>query len=233
MIRNSWKIFFAISLFTGLCGGSELGNAAAFQFGGLRLDSITVTSSASATALTKADRQLRIVNGSTTDVQKLPDATTLQAGYFFRFANQGSSSVTVSNSASTVVGILAPNEWADVWVTSTSTAGGPWAFNKTNVDNSQCTTVSPITPVIDWNLGPCFKLALDRNSTLFFLNRPPSHRTILIRITNTSGNFTVTWPSSAKFPLQTAPTQTTGAFQDVITCDHDGSTTTCNSVQNF
>lgn len=231
--KNLQKIFFAISLFTGLCGGSEIGNAAAFQFGGLRLDSVTVTSTASTTTLTKADRQLRIISGSTTDVEKLPDATTLQAGYFFGFMNNGTSSVTVLNGASAIVGILAPREWANAWVTSASTTGGPWAFEKTNVDNAVCTVVSPITPVIDWNLGPCYTLALDRNSTLAFINRQAAHKTILIRITNTAANFTVAWPSAAKFPAATSPTETVGAKQDAITCDHDGSTTICNSVQNF
>ena len=55
------KIFLGISLLAGL---SQIAMGAAFQFGGLRLDDIKVTSSGSATQLTKADRQVRIVTGA-------------------------------------------------------------------------------------------------------------------------------------------------------------------------
>lgn len=122
MIRNLAKIFSGILLFTGLAHG------AAFQFGGLRLDAIKVTSSGSATALTKADRQVRITTGSSGDVQKLPNATTLQAGYWFTFINESTGTLTVSDSSSTALVSLARNQSATLVVTSTSTSGGPWSI---------------------------------------------------------------------------------------------------------
>ena len=136
MTRKAQKIFGVISLFTGIALTSQLAMAAAFQFGGLRLDAIKVTSSGSATALTKSDRQVRITTGSANDTQKLPNATTLQAGYWYHFLNESSGTLTISNSASTQLTTLANGESAFVVVTSTATAGGPWSIYKAVASSS-------------------------------------------------------------------------------------------------
>lgn len=234
MTRRNMKflsqIFCAVFLFTGTALG------AAFQFGGLRLDAIRVTSSGSATQLTKADKQVRAVTGTANDTQKLPDATTLQDGYWYHFTNESTGYLTVSNSSSTVLGSLAERESAFLFLSSNGTTGGPWIFAKSpQPDNAACKTISASD--IDWNAvgqGGCFVKPLSGNITLTFSNRPPAHKTIIIRLTNTASNYTVAWPTAnVLWSGGSAPTQTVGAKTDVITCDHDGTTTLCNSVQDF
>lgn len=234
MIRNLAKIFSAFFLFTGTA------HAAAFQFGGVRLDGVVVSSSASATALTKADAQLRIVSGSTTDEQKLPDATTLQAGYWYGFQNIGTGPLTIRDTASTYLGFVEPGAWAQLIVSSSSTSGGPWVFNKGGFDNAKCTTPTAGGAgvlIVDWRLGPCFAATLAANTSIIFTNRPTLQRkTIFLRLTNTASNYTVSYQSSnILWPSGTTPTETVGAKTDAITCDHDPVTgnTICNSVQSF
>lgn len=101
-------------------------------------------------------------------------------------------------------------------------------------------TVAQLTPAaqaisasnIDWSAGSVFTKTLGANTTLTFSNQT-SGQTIVVRLTNTASNYTVAWPGTVKWPGGTAPTQTTGAKADVITCVYDGSDTYCNSVQNF
>jgi hypothetical protein len=233
-IKNIAKIFLGISVFTGTA------HAAAFQFGGLRLDTATVTSSASSTALTKSDAQLRIVSGSTADEQKLPSATTLQAGYWYGFQNIGTGPLTILDSSSTLLGFVEPGAWAQLIVRSTSTSGGPWVLNKGGYDNAACTTPSSGGTgvlIVDWRLGPCFAITLSANTGIVFTNRPTLQRkTIFLRFTNTASNFTVSYQSAnVLWPSGTVPTETVGAKIDAITCDHDPATgkTICNSVQGF
>ena len=63
---------------------------------------------------------------------------------------------------------------------------------------------------IDLSTGNYFTKTINGNSTFTFSN-PPASGTVgsfTLELTHTSG--TVTWPSSVKFPLDTAPTLTTG-----------------------
>lgn len=63
---------------------------------------------------------------------------------------------------------------------------------------------------IDLSTGNFFTKTINANSTFTFSN-PPSSGTVgsfMLELTHTSG--TVTWPSSVKFPADTAPTLTTG-----------------------
>lgn len=233
-LQNLAKIFLGFLAFTGPAHG------AAFQFGGLRFDVANVTSSATATALTKGDAQLRIVSGATTDEQKLPSATTLQAGYWYGFQNIGTGPLTIRDSSSTFLGFVEPGAWAQFIVSSAATSGGPWVFNKGGFDNAKCTAPTAGGAgvlIVDWRLGPCFAATLTANTSIIFTNRPTLQRkTIFLRFTNTASNFTVNYQSSnILWPAGTTPTQTTGAKLDAITCDHDPVTgnTICNSVQNF
>lgn len=90
---------------------------------------------------------------------------------------------------------------------------------------------------IDWsllkNIDGLYTLTLSGNTTLTWSN-VLAGQTMIIAITNTTSNYTVTWPSAAKWPAATAPVQTVGAHTDVITCkSYDGTNAYCNSVQNF
>lgn len=90
---------------------------------------------------------------------------------------------------------------------------------------------------IDWsalkNVDGAYTKTLSANSTFTFSNIVAG-QTIVMFITNTASNYTVTWPASAHFPAGTAPVQTVGAKLDVITCKAvSTSVAYCNSVQNF
>lgn len=113
-------IFCAFLLLTG----------AAFQYGGVRLDLLTVTSSSSTVVLTKAHKQVNVATGSSNQVYKLPDATGLSVGYWYNFVNESSGTLTVSDSSSTPITTLAQNASATLYVKSTATTGGPWSFAK-------------------------------------------------------------------------------------------------------
>ncbi len=105
---------------------------AAFQYGGLKLDITSQVSSVSPIVLSSASTQIQRVTGSANQVVKLPDATTLRAGYFYYLSNEGSGTLTISNSASTqVVQLAAGNtttQGAFLFLTSNSTAAGPWTY---------------------------------------------------------------------------------------------------------
>lgn len=90
---------------------------------------------------------------------------------------------------------------------------------------------------IDWsilkNIDGLYTLTLSANTTLTWSN-VAAGQTMIIAITNTASNYTVTWPAAAKWSGGTAPTETVGAHTDVITCkSYDGTNAYCSSVQNF
>lgn len=75
---------------------------------------------------------------------------------------------------------------------------------------------------IDWSLGPSHSKTLSANTTFTFSNALDG-QTINVAVTNTAGNYTVTWPT-VKWSGGSAPTQTTGAKTDVYTFIKVGST---------
>jgi len=68
---------------------------------------------------------------------------------------------------------------------------------------------------IDWSKGPSHSKTLSANTTFTFANALDG-QTINVAVTNTAGNFTVTWPT-VQWPGGAAPTQTVGAKTDVYT----------------
>ena len=77
---------------------------------------------------------------------------------------------------------------------------------------------------IDLSTGNYFTKTISANSTFTFSN-PPSSGTVgsfTLELTHTSG--TVTWPSSVKFPADTAPTLTTGKTHLFVFITDDGGT---------
>lgn len=85
---------------------------------------------------------------------------------------------------------------------------------------------------IDWATGNVFTKTLSANTTFTFSNQS-SGQTIVVRITNTASNYTVTWPGSVLWSGGTAPVQTIGAKSDVYTFIHDGTSIYGSVVQNF
>lgn len=92
-------------------------------------------------------------------------------------------------------------------------------------------TESAGAATVNWATGNAFSLTLNANLTLTFTNATPG-QTIVIRLTNTASNFTVAWPV-IKWPFQTTPTMTIGAFSDVYTIFYDGTNLFGSYVQNF
>jgi hypothetical protein len=77
---------------------------------------------------------------------------------------------------------------------------------------------------IDLATGNYFTKTISGNSTFTFTN-PPASGTVgsfTLELTHTSG--TVTWPSSVKFPLDTAPTLTAGKTHLFVFVTDDGGT---------
>jgi hypothetical protein len=68
---------------------------------------------------------------------------------------------------------------------------------------------------IDWATGSVFTKTLDDDTTFTFANTK-NGQTIVVRITNTASNYTVTWPT-CKWVGGSQPVQTTGAKSDVWT----------------
>ena len=77
---------------------------------------------------------------------------------------------------------------------------------------------------IDLSTGNYFTKTISGNTTFTFTN-PPSSGTVgsfTLELTHSSG--TVTWPSSVKFPADTAPTLTTGKTHLFVFVTDDGGT---------
>lgn len=75
---------------------------------------------------------------------------------------------------------------------------------------------------IDLSAGNYFTKTISGNTTFTFTN-PPSSGTVgsfTLELTHSSG--TVTWPSSVKFPADTAPTLTTGKTHLFVFVTDDG-----------
>jgi hypothetical protein len=84
---------------------------------------------------------------------------------------------------------------------------------------------------IDWSAASSFTKTLAANTTFTFSNATDG-QTIVVAITNTASNYTVTWPTVA-WTASTAPTQTVGAKTDVYTFIKIGSTYYGSVIQNF
>lgn len=88
---------------------------------------------------------------------------------------------------------------------------------------------------IDWSTnikkGGMYTKTLAANTTFTFSSKATG-QTIVVRLTNTASNFTVTWPT-VKWSGGTAPTQTIGAKSDVYTFIFDGTDVFGSAVQNF
>lgn len=85
---------------------------------------------------------------------------------------------------------------------------------------------------INWSLSAVFTKTLAANTTFTFSNTVDG-RTIVVALTNTASNYTVTWPTVLWSGSGTAPTQTIGAKTDIYTFIKIGSVIYGSAVQNF
>lgn len=84
---------------------------------------------------------------------------------------------------------------------------------------------------IDWRLSAVHSKTLGANTTFTFSNADDG-KTIVVAVTNTASNYTVTWPA-VSWSGGTAPVQTVGAKTDVYTFVKIGATIYGSVVQNF
>jgi len=242
MMKKITKFFLTISLLT-FFGSLAMG--AAFQYGGLRNDITSQSATTSTIVLSNASTQILRVTGTATtgQVVLLTNATTLQAGYWYEFLNESAGPLTISNSASTALcvasaGTASAESAAKLYLSSNSTAGGPWGCAVTTPAAVGCIPLVGSNPAVNWSAGNCFVEALGSNSAITFNNVSPG-QVVNLRFTNTASNYTLTWPTTTpytvKWPTGTAPVLTTGAHSDVYSCwfDNVASLIWCTSVQNY
>ena len=151
----------------------------------------------------------------------------------------GTISAALSGNASTASALAAnPSDCSSGQYATTIAANGNLtcqAIPAADLPAPNTSTISGTT--IDWstlkNVDGLYTKTLSANTTFTFSNMTAG-QTIVIALTNTASNYTVTWPAGAKWPGGTAPTQTVGAKTDVYTCKaYDSSNAYCNYVQNY
>ena len=205
------------------------------QYGG-SIERVTNTATAGGTTtLVNTSTQIQVFTGASTQTVVLPNATTYtEPGTKFEFYNSSTGAITLQyqdTTSFTPNPTVAPGSYAVIKMSSNGTANGTWVVQTPN-------TSSLITPaqaisgtVIDWTLGSVFTKTLGANTTFTF-SGAVSGQTIVVRLTNTVSNFTVTWPT-VRWSGGIAPTMSPGAVSDVYTFIYDGSNYYGASVQNM
>lgn len=107
---------------------------------------------------------------------------------------------------------------------------------KTYVDTQNTPVTSAISASdINWatllKTGGLYTKTLAANTTFTFSNATAG-QTIIVRLTNTASNYTVTWPT-VKWSGGAAPTMTVGAKSDVYTFIYDGTSYFGSAVQDM
>ena len=74
----------------------------------------------------------------------------------------------------------------------------------------------PGTNIINWSLADSFFRGLTASTTFTFISSLPGQR-IRVAVSNTAANYTVTWPTTLRWPASAAPTQTIGTKTDIYT----------------
>jgi hypothetical protein len=117
-----------------------------------------VTSAGGTTVLTASSTQIQILTGSSAQSFQLPDATTLDTGTFYTFANASSGLLTIVDNASTVLTTIAQGGAAQVLCTDNATNAGTWgirvfASSNTKWSNAVLDYSGTITSAT-WNGNP-------------------------------------------------------------------------------
>lgn len=109
------------------------------------------------------------------------------------------------------------------------------AATKNYVDTLAPTVSAIPSTVIDWSLlgsaGGIYTKTLSASPTFTFSN-VAAGQTIVVRLTNTVSNYTVTWPT-VKWSGGTPPVMSPGAVDDVYTFISDGTSIYGSAVQNL
>ena len=111
----------------------------------------TTATAAGTTTLTGASQPLQQFTGTTTQTVKLPDATTLLPGWQFTILNRSTGSLTVQNSASTLLQTMSAASQATFTLANNSTAAGVWDVSYTLSATSAVTSVNGNTGAVTVN----------------------------------------------------------------------------------
>ncbi len=203
--------------------------------GGLNLTTKTITSSTYTVDTTTTDNIIYTDSTSNAITITLPAATNGRVIVIQDKTGQATTNhITVTPPGSVTINGVNASVLLGVnyggWVFMSD--GTNWTYYRL----SQLPSVQALSStVIDWSTvgiaGGIFTKTLSANTTFTFSNAIPG-QTIVIRLTNTASNYTVTWPSM-KWPVQTTPVMTIGAFSDVYTIIYDGTNYFGSYVQNF
>lgn len=171
----------------------------------------------------------------------LPNANTTAAS-----ANTASAIVTRDGAGDFSAGIITAALTGNA-STATALAANPsdcgadsFATAIAASGNLTCTSLAPATSAvgasdIDWSLvknnSGLYTKTLGANTTFTFSNRTAG-QTIVVRLTNTASNYTVTWPT-VKWAGGVAPVMTVGAKSDVYTFVYDGTDVFGSAVQDM
>lgn len=116
-------------------------------------------------------------------------------------------------------------------VTGETGTGAPVFGTNPALVSPTYTVAAVAASAIDWAAGDTHTKTLSANTTFTFSNATAGKQ-IVVAVTNTASNYTVTWPT-VSWSGGTAPTQTTGAKTDIYTFIQIGSTIYGSAIQNF
>lgn len=191
----------------------------------------TTTTAAGTTTLVVGSTQQQYFTGTTTQTVVLPVVSTLVLGQNYIITNNSTGLVTVQSSGANTLQAMSGSTQlvaTVIAITGTGTASWSWAYTQLNF-------IPPTSAIsasaIDWSLGNVFTKTLGANTTFTFSNNT-NGQTIVVRLTNTASNFTVTWPT-VRWAGGTPPTMSPGAVSDVYTFIYDGSNFYGSAVQNM
>lgn len=195
-------------------------------------EDLQITNSHSGMAkITASDTTPAVLNSKITVGTGLSKATVNGGGNeTLNLVNTTSGQVQVTASDTTPA-VLNSKITAGDWLTKSTENGGSNEALKLNFAPSAAVAISALD--IDWvNPNHTFYKTLGANSTFTFSNTVEG-KTIIVALTNTASNYTVTWPVSVKWRLGSAPIQSTGAVTDIYTFVRINGVIYGSAIQNF
>ena len=167
---------------------------------------------------------LRLADSDSSNYVGLQSPTTVSSNVVFTVPGaDGSAGQFIKTDGS---GALS---FADIPDNVTTWAVGTSATAATNTDLDVSGTyagnvVAVSQLAIDCSAGNYFTKTISANSAFSFTSVPTSRAYACTVEIETTGSYTISWPSSVKFPSATAPTLTAGKTHVFFFCTKDGGT---------
>lgn len=155
------------------------------------------------TNLTSGSHEIQILTGSTTQIYKLPDATTLSLGQTYQFINRSTGALTINDNGSSLIFTTDQGATTTVILSDISTAAGTWnVFSGIPANGNWQTASFNATGTIGL-LG-----TTNINTTGSAVTNIGTGGTGAVNIGNTTGNVSITGSLTASTTL----TATAGAI---------------------